>query len=346
MKKPVSKLKRASQVFWIGGGLASLYFVPWIIVKAWILPLPDSIPEQLEAGLDLGFGGLIAYVEVGGTPGESYAAGWHNPVLRIPAKPEALFKIASISKLYVAVSVAKLVAGGQLSLDSSLASYFPELANRIENAHEISLRMLVQHRSGIPSFTDVPDFWVNPPSSSQETLDLVLDLPAQFKPGADYYYSNTNYLLLRQLLDQTLGYNHHEFVKKEILQPLSLDRTFMSLKEVDSTQIMSGFHVGYAPDLKTAEDAMFATAEDLGTFIRALNNGKVFKGKEAAIYKEIYVYEHTGHMPGYQSIASYEKDIDAVVVLFSNSTNFQGYEWNLGEVIHSRVEKIVRKGLK
>ncbi|MCW1953487.1 MAG: beta-lactamase family protein [Flavobacteriia bacterium] len=347
MKKPISKIKRASQIFWIGGGLASLYFVPWIIVKAWIMPLPESIPEQLEEGLDMGFGGLIAYVEVGEQAGESYAAGWHNPALKTPAKPGALFKIASISKLYVAVSVAKLVARGQLSLDASLASYFPELADRIEYSDQISLRMLVQHRSGIPSFTDIPDFWLNPPNNSQETLALVLDLPAQFKPGTDYYYSNTNYLLLRELLDQTLGYSHHEFVKKEILQPLSLDHTYMSLQEVDSTQIMSGFHVGYTPDLKTEGDAMFATAEDVGLFIRALNNGSVFESeKEAAIYKEIYVYEHTGLMPGYQSIASYEEDLDAVVVLFSNTTDFEGYEWNLGEIIHSRMVKILRKTLE
>lgn len=346
MKKSISKIKRASQIFWIGGGVASLYFVPWIIVKAWITPLPDSITEQLEAGLDMGFGGLIAYVEVGEQAGESYAAGWHNPALKTPAKPDALFKIASISKLYVAVSVAKLVADGELSLDASLASYFPDLADRIEYADQISLRMLVQHRSGIPSFTDMPDFWLHPPANGEETLALVLDLPGQFKPGTDYYYSNTNYLLLRQLLDETLGYNHHEFVRSEILEPLSLHHTFMSLKEVDSTQIMSGFHVGYTQDLKTEGDAMFATAEDVGKFIRALNNGAVFTEKEAAIYKDIYVYEHTGLMPGYQSIASYEEDLDAVVVLFSNTTNFEGYEWNLGEIIHSRMVKILRNTLE
>ena len=346
MKKPISKIKRATQIFWIGGGLASLYFVPWMILKAWIMPLPESIPEQLEEGLDLGFGGLIAYVEVGEKPGKSYAAGWHNPALKIPAKPDALFKIASISKLYVAVSIAKLVARGELSLDASLASYFPELAERIEYADKISLRMLVQHRSGIPSYTDVPDFWMNPPNSSEETLALVLDQAAQFKPGSDYYYSNTNYLLLRQLLDKTLGYSHHEFIKAEILAPLSLNHTFLTIKETDTTEIMSGFHVGYDADLKTEGDTMFATAQDVGLFIRALNNKSVFKGNEAAIYKDIYVYEHTGLMPGYQSIASYEKDLDAVVVLFSNTTDFEGYEWNLGEIIHSRVVKILGKNLK
>lgn len=346
MKKN-NPLKKAAQIFWITGGVASLYFVPWIIVKAWIMPLPESIPEQLEAGLDLGFGGLVTYVQLGEKPGESYAAGWHNPALKIPAKTDALFKIASISKLYVAVSVAKLVAQGQLDLDQSLAFYFPELEDRIEYADQISLRMLVQHRSGIPNFTDLPTYWSNPPNNAQETLHLVLDLPAQFKPGTDYYYSNTNYLLLRELLDQSLGYSHHEFVRKEILKPLSLQHTFMSLKETDTTQIMSGFHVGYTPDLKTEGDAMFATAEDVGLFIRALNKGSVFDSEEeAAIYKEIYVFEHTGLMPGYQSMASYNKDTDAVVVLFSNTTNFEGYEWNLGEIIHSRIEKIAEKNLE
>ena len=70
---------------------------------------------------------------------------------------------------------------------------------------------------------------------------------------------------------------------------------------------------------------------------------RVFKDKmEQEIYSSIYKYEHTGLIPGYQSIAKYYKDIDAVVIQFTNTTNFDGYNWNLSEIIYNRIVKILR----
>ncbi len=89
---------------------------------------------------------------------------------------------------------------------------------------------------------------------------------------------------------------------------------------------------------------MVATAKDVGIFLRALNDGSVFDEGEQEIYSSIYTYEHTGLLPGYQSIAKYFPDIDTVVIQFNNTTNFDGYEWGLAEIIYSRVVKIVRKG--
>ena len=60
----------------------------------------------------------------------------------------------------------------------------------------ITVRMMVQHRSGIPNFTDAPGYWENPPDSSEAALELALDLPANFAPDEEYGYSNTNYFLL------------------------------------------------------------------------------------------------------------------------------------------------------
>ena len=88
---------------------------------------------------------------------------------------------------------------------------------------------------------------------------------------------------------------------------------------------------------------MLATAEDVGIFLRALNDGSVFKEGEKEIYSSIYVYEHTGLLPGYQSIAKYHKDIDAVVIQFNNSSNFDGYDWSLAEIIYGRIIKILKK---
>ena len=337
-----SKGKFIFQIVLIVGTIVSLFFVPWILVWAWILPIPDSVQEQLIEATEHGFEGIIVYVDQADKAPEFYAAGFHNRENSIPAYPQALFKIASINKLYVAVAITKLVKQNRLSLDKTVGDYFPELVGRIENAEQITLRMMVQHRSGIPNFTDTPGYWQAPPESDQEMLELVLDLPASFAPGEDYEYSNTNYLLLAKLMDNVLGYSGYQYIQEEILMPLKLTNTYGSLSEVDLAEVMSGYHVGYDADLKTDEMGMLASAEDVGIFLRALNDGSIFDEGEQEIYSSIYVYDHTGLVPGYQSIAKFHPDFDMVVIQFTNTTDSKGYYWNLSEIVYNRVLKIIR----
>lgn len=301
--------------------------------------------EQLEQSIGHGFEGAIVYVDQAGKPPAFYAAGWHDRDNKIPARPDALFKIASINKLYDAVAITKLASEAHLSLDKTLADYFPQLRDRIENADKITLRLMVQHRSGIPNYTNTPDYWVNPRETGQEKLALILDMPASFAPDASYEYSNTNYLLISQIMDKVLGYSHHQYIKEAILLPNRLHNTFSSLREVNIDDVMSGYYVGIEEDIKTTDyGSMLATAEDVGKFIRALNDGSLFAPGEQEIYSSIYVYEHTGLIPGYQSIARYHKDIDTVVIQFMNTTDFSGYQWSLSEISYKRIVKIVRRG--
>lgn len=325
------------------GTIISLFFVPWLLVWAWILPLPDTVQEQANEAIDHGFDGIIVYVDETGQPPAFYAAGWHNRDLKIHANPHALFKIASISKLYDAVAVTKLINDGRLSLDKTLAAYIPELVGRIENAKKITLRMMIQHRSGIPNFTDAPDFWADPTETYEESLALILDKPSNFEPGEDYEYCNTNYLLINKIMDDVLGYANFRFIHEEILTPLNLTNTFSSLSEVNIDNVMSGYHVGYPHDLKVNDYGMHATAEDVGTFLRALNDGSLFEQGEQEIYASIYKYEHTGWVPGYQSFAKYYKDLDAVVIQFYSTTDPDLYNWNLSEIINNRIVEILRR---
>jgi len=201
--------------------------------------------------------------------------------------------------------------------------------------------MMVQHKSGIPNFTDNAAYWENEPENSKRALDFALDLPASFEPGDGYEYSNTNYLLLRNIMDKVLGYGHHAYIKQNILLPLQLKNTYFSLSEVNLDDVMSGYYVGYEEDVKARDYGMLATAKDVGKFLRALNNGAIFNEGEAEFYP--YVFEHGGLVIGYQSLAEYDKDLDTVVVQFINTTDFDGYEWNLSEITISRIFKILRK---
>lgn len=335
------KAKYTVRILLFGGTAISLFFVPWILVKAWILPLPDKVQGQVDEAIGFGFDGMIVYVDEAGKPPAFYAGGWKDRENKIPADPKSLFKIASISKLYTAVALTKMVKSQMLSFDDNLLKHMPELAGRIENADAITLKMMVQHRSGIPNFTDNPAYWENEQENGQNALDFALDLPASFKPNEGYEYSNTNYLLLRQIMDKVLGYNHNQYIKEKILVPLELKNTFFSVTEVNLDDVMSGYYVGYDEDFKARDYGMLATAEDVGIFLRALNDGSVFNEGEQDIYP--YEYNHGGLVIGYQSLAEYHEDIDTVIVQFINTTDFNGYEWNLSEIIINRIVKIIKK---
>ena len=327
--------------------ICTVVFTPWDAVWVWIVPLPATVQEQVDNAMGHGLDGIIVYVDKKGRELEFYAAGWKNRENKVPADPYALFKIASISKLYIAAAAAKLISEKRLSLDKTLANYLPELTGRIENADQITLRMLLQHRSGIPNFTDDPKFpWFKPFTKTSEILNLVLDKPADFKPDGRYRYSNTNYLLIGDILDKTLGYSHRQYIKKQILDTLGLTHTYGLLSEVDLEQVSSGYIAEYKGDLKAIDyinpgGSMVATAQDVGIFLTALNDGSLLNQGEQEIYSSIYVYEHTGLVPGYSSIARYYKDIDTVVVLFVNTSG--GNTWATLEIVYNRIVRILRK---
>jgi len=315
-----------------------LIFAPWEFAIYYFAPLPATVQEQVDDAVDQGLDGILVYAQKEGQEPEFYASGWHNRDKKTPADPKALFKIGSVGKLYNASAVTKLVARGSLSLDGTLAGYLPSLAGRIEYADQITLRMMVQHRSGIPNYTDHDDFsWSEPPT---DALALVLDTPADFKPNSDYSYSNTNYLLLRRIMAKTLGYDHTKYIKDEILTPLGLKRTFFSVDDINLDELMSGYLVGYDVDFKDLDQGYIATAEDVGVFLRALNDGTFFTDKEQAIYGSIYEYGHKGWVLGYVSIARYHRDIDTVVVQFVN-TNGSETEL-LTDIVYDRIIQILQ----
>ena len=316
-------------------------------------PLAPSVEEEVQDAVDRGFDGIIVYVDQPESQ-SFYAAGWKDREAQVAADPHALFKIASISKLYIAAATSMRVAEGELSLDATLDQLVPEVDGEIANAERITLRMLLQHRSGIPDFVYHPDF-SNDPELSEDpdntylsTASLIYGQAADFDPDERYAYSNTNFLLIGEILDRSLGYSHHEYIASEILAPLGLVNTFSLMGEVDPERVSSGYYVGYAPDLKLLEDhtrpggSMVASAEDVAVFVRALVDGTLLTTEEQAIYSSVYSYEHTGWVGGYTSIVRYHPDTDAVVVQFVNTSHGPLY-WIELERTYERITAIVER---
>ena len=326
--------------------VCSAIFIPWMSIRVLFTPLQDTVQEQVDAVQRLGLDGIIVYVDQGSQEPVFYTAGFSDRDAQIEIGPNDLFKIASISKLYIAVAAVKLIDDQLLSLDSTLAELLPELDGRIEYADQITLRMMLQHRSGIPDWVEDPEFpWDRSVTDVDEVLAFVLDDPADFKPDARYKYSNTNYLLIGKIIDKTLGYSYKEYIRQEILEPLGLTHTYGSLSEAGADNVISGYTVEYDGDVKLLDfvapgGSMVATAEDVGIFIRALNDGSLLTDEEQALYSTVYVYGHTGLLPGYSSIAEYHADIDTVVVQFVNTSG--GQTWSVTQIMYNRIVKILR----
>ena len=286
--------------------------------------VPTSVDDALDHAVSAGVDGIWVYLDSGGST-TLKAAGLEDRGAQAPARPATLFKIASISKMFVAVSSVRLVQAGTLRLDDSLAFWLPTLAGRIANADAVTLRHLLQHRSGIPDFDSEPGFsWRQSHTDLDALLGLVLDKPADFSPGARYAYSNTNYLLLGRVLDAALGYSHRDYVQNEILTPLAMNDTWATMNATNQALLARGYWDGIdrtTQDYTVPGGSMVSSARDVGVFIRALATGTLLDSDAQQIYASLFDgYGHSGWLPGYQSMARYHPGSDAVLVQFVNST--------------------------
>ncbi|WP_424983820.1 serine hydrolase domain-containing protein [Maritalea sp. S77] len=328
--------------------VVSLWFVPWRTLLFQLSPLPDTVQAQLDQFTGTGIDGVIVYASLDGKPAQTFVSGRSNRIANTPIEPQSLFKIASITKLYVAALVVKLAGRSEIDLNRTLAEYLPDVADRIENADQITLAMLVQHRSGIPNYSDDDDYsWFDPPTKQTDNLVLILDHKAEFDPGTQYRYSNTNYLLIGLILEAVLGHDYEFLIKQEILDPLGLKNTFTSMGEIDMERLVSGYTAGYDDDLKDINytgpmGSMVSTAEDVGLFLNSLRDGTLFSPSEQDVYASLYEYGHTGLLPGYSSIARFHPDLNGVVVQFANKSGDR--LWWIMEVNYDRVVRILREG--
>lgn len=287
--------------------------------------VPASIQEALDYAVNQGVDGIWVYVDEGDGQAGVKSAGVSNRSTFEPARPDTQFKIASISKLFIAVCTTKLTANGVLRLDDTLSLWLPMLAGRIENSGTITLRHLLQHRSGVPDFDSQVGFsWQDAHTDNDELLAFAIDKPADFAPDARYEYSNTNYLLLGMILDAALGYSHHDYVQNTILSPLGLLQTFSLQSHTDTALLARGYwdNVDRTEQEYVAPGgSMISIAADIGVFMRQLAAGNLLTGDERDIYRSLFDnYAHSGWLPGYQSIARYNAATNTVLVQFVNTT--------------------------
>ena len=154
----------------------------------------------------------------------SSAIGYADALQGIQATEQTQYRIGSISKVFTSVLFLQLMEEGKVQLDAPLSLFYPDLPR----AEEITMEMLLRHRSGLFNYTALADFeWFKDSVHSEQTLLARIDgLPLDFDPGSRFAYSNTNYILLTFIVERLSGLSYAELLEKRIVQPLGLQHTF------------------------------------------------------------------------------------------------------------------------
>ena len=134
--------------------------------------------------------------------------------------------LSSVSKMFTAVIIAKLVERKQLSFDSSLGSLLPDYPSA-EARDQVTVRHLLTMSSGIPDLFRVPEFWaqVATMKSPVDFWRFFATSPLQFRPGTQWSYSNSNFLLLGAIIERQTGRAFTSMVEAELFRPLGLTNT-------------------------------------------------------------------------------------------------------------------------
>ncbi len=160
---------------------------------------------------------------------------------KVPAGAETVYRIGSITKQFTSASVMRLAEQKKLSLDDSIGAYLPTLPATWRG---VTIRQLLNHTSGIPSYTDTGDRWRRRWGEPM-TTDTLVAITARdsmwFAPGSRWRYDNTGYVVLGMLLDKLTGEAYPEYVEKELARPLGLQHTYYC----DDLRVIPGRARGY-----------------------------------------------------------------------------------------------------
>lgn len=148
----------------------------------------------------------------------------------IPVDPNTLFNIGSVSKAFAATAIMMLVDQGKIKLDDSAVKYLPEFILDDPRYKDITVRMLLNHTSGIPGSTFANNFGCAYNTEIlQETLDNLSHSHLKYTPGAIPIYCNDGFTLVEMIIESVSGQKYIDFLSQNIFQPLSLTSSGLSV---------------------------------------------------------------------------------------------------------------------
>lgn len=208
---------------------------------------------------------------------------------QVPADGNTVYNVGSVSKVMTGIAVMQLVEAGRVGLDDDIRRWVPQFPDK---GHEITLRHLMTHTSGIRHYRD-DDFPeglhgenVQPFASFDEALNLFKDDPLLFAPGELYFYSSYAINLLQGVIEAASGMPFEAYMREHVWGPSGMLRTQFDRPErivpgrarsylmVDGEPLNHPFEdVTY----KFASGGMLSTVEDLVRLASAFNSGRLLR---------------------------------------------------------------------
>ncbi len=283
------------------------------------------LQEALVTGIAMGIPGISVAIGLGDSLAWAGTAGYNDLSRRSPVETDDRFGVGSITKTFVATVILQLVEEGKLDLDKTPQDYLDlDIVRAVPNTGSATLRQLLNHQSGIPTWEFQED-WIRVGRGEgmelgrvwgkAETLEYCTGdlLPATNEPGESYSYSNTNYTLLGLVIEAVTGNGAAAEIRSRLLEPLGLENTFLeSFEEVPGGYVhhyhyatprfqeVAGVHRGF-PEIRpylvesTAGNlspewtagGIVASAGDLVRWAQALRDGELL-GPE--MHREHFTY--------------------------------------------------------
>ena len=280
--------------------------------------------------------------------------GMANLELEVPISPQSVFYIGSVSKQFVSASIALLALQNKLSLDDDIRKYIPEMP---DYGTPITIRNLIHHTSGERDYLTLlgiagVDFGSY---HEQDVLDLICrQKELNFKPGEEYLYSNSGYLLLSVIVHRASGKTLREFADENIFKPLGMIHShfhddYRLLIKNRATGYLAAGKENYLNFISTFDNVgsggLFTSVEDLFLWDQnfyhhkvggqelfdlmhtkgTLNSGEKIDyafALDIGEYKSLRVVEHGGALGGYRSTLTRFPDQKFSVITLSNLSSF------------------------
>ena len=251
----------------------------------------DQIDALMKKYLEYGhFNGSLLVAENGRLlikKGYGYA----NFEWEIPSAPDTKFRIGSITKQFTSMLIMRHVEKGEIGLDDPMTKYLPAYPKA--QGDKVTVRHLLNHTSGIPSYTSIISIRSDRNAYTLDSLIAVFSTkPLEFEPGTQFRYNNSGYVLLGAILEKVTGRTYEQLLREELLEPLGMDDTGYDHAEPIIKRRAAGYERGGGVrnaefldmSVPYAAGAMYSTVEDLFRWDRALYTDKLLSEKAKAEY--------------------------------------------------------------
>lgn len=248
--------------------------------------------------------GMTVLVIQGGETIHRAAYGKASLELDADVTPETKFESGSIGKSFTATAVMLLVEKGDVSLDDPVEDHvdgYPELWKGV------TVENLITHTSGIPEYAVVEGLYLMDSPTREEWFERMSESPLEFEPGSRFSYSNSNYLLLGEVIRKATGKSPSEFIPEAILEPADMTETLWASHRQIIPNRAQGYYI-YGPDLINAfemgtpemqgDGGWITTIDDLAKFDQALRDGKIVKPETLEKMRSHFILNN-GRRAGY-----------------------------------------------